>query len=111
MADHHGVGIAANQIGSNKRVCLVRQTLMINPTFEPVTEETWIDKEGCLSCGETEDRPHYQVERFKHVLVRYNDLRGGTQHATFHDFDARIVQHEIAHLDGRTIIEDQLKKT
>ncbi len=106
-ADNGGVGLAAPQVGVNKRIIVVslmktyddetfRTIPMINPEIIEHTAETCSDKEGCLSVpGESGD-----VERWSWVRVAFLDLEGKKYAMRLTDLAARIVQHEIDHLDG-----------
>lgn len=105
MAEEEGVGIAAPQVGSPLRVCLARidgrVTTLVNPeiTFRSTKKET--EEEGCLSC------PGFQVAvpRSTEIIVRYLDGRGQKQERRLTDFNARVVQHEVDHLDGVLIVD------
>ncbi len=69
---------------------------MINPTFKAIESEKRWGLEGCLSipgnCG--------LVKRFKSIQVSYIDIDGNQQHIIAKDFYARLLQHEIDHLNG-----------
>jgi peptide deformylase len=110
MRDLNGAGLAAPQIGVGLRVVIfgfdhnerypqagaVPFTVLINPTLMPIgdaTEEGW---EGCLS-----------VPGMRGLVPRHRDLRytgfdeyGAPIDRTVNDFHARVVQHEVDHLDG-----------
>lgn len=110
MAALTGAGLAAPQIGVSQRVVIfgfdsnprypeaepVPTTILINPTIEPLGEETSEDWEGCLSVPGLRGR----VER--HTRIRYlgYDQTGGEIERTVSGFHARVVQHECDHLDG-----------
>jgi len=97
------VGLACNQIGILKRIITVRfegkWLVMINP----VIEESWAGRfnarEGCLS------RPgkSVNVRRFKKIRVSYIDIDGLKVDRRFTKFMARVVQHEVDHLNGKYI--------
>jgi len=103
------LGLAANQIGSNMRVIAVRAqnkfVIMINPRIKPsIIHGRITKKEGCLSCpGETT-----RVKRYKRITVIYtpypkvgeNPIR---ESQAFAGMPARVIQHEIDHLDGKLI--------
>jgi peptide deformylase len=105
--DNGGVGLAAPQIGLNKRAIVVslmkdyddetyRTIPMINPEIIEHSTETCLDGEGCLSVpGETGD-----VRRWNWIRVSYIDLDGKKYSLRLDQLAARIVQHEIDHLDG-----------
>jgi peptide deformylase len=110
MAALKGAGLAALQIGVPQRVVIfgfdsnprypeaepVPTTILINPTIEPLGEETSEDWEGCLSVPGLRGR----VER--HTKIRYHgyDQTGDVIDRTVSGFHARVVQHECDHLDG-----------
>ncbi len=116
-----GVGLAAPQIGISKRLIVVslmhdyedenfRTIAMINPEIIEHTEEVCTDSEGCLSVpGEFGD-----VTRWTGVKVEFLNLSGIKQSLKLTDLAARIVQHEIDHLDGilftDKVEENTLKK-
>jgi len=107
MIAANGVGIAATQIGINERVCHItinknRDTFpMINPEILEYSEETETDTEGCLSLP----GKWGPVERSVKVKVRFLDAKGHEQVMIFQDFEARIVQHEVDHLNGTLFID------
>lgn len=104
----NGVGLAANQIGSNLRIIIVktrpdigkhmdtRYEVMINPVIENKSDKTNTRIEGCLSYpGITK-----HIERSIGIVVQYNTVSGEEVYVKFSNFFARIIQHEIDHLDG-----------
>lgn len=105
--DNGGVGLAAPQVGVNKRIIAVslmrdyddenyRTIAMINPEILEFGAETEIDQEGCLSVpGENGD-----VERSYAIKLHYLDTKGKEQTVILRSLAARIVQHEIDHLNG-----------
>lgn len=114
--DNGGVGLAAPQIGVNKRIIAVsllrdgddenyRTIAMINPEILEHTEEMESDNEGCLSVpGENGD-----VDRWKRIKVSYIDSSLRPQSMLLSGLAARIVQHEVDHLDG-ILFTDRVKK-
>ena len=98
---NHGVGLAANQIGSNLRIIIVKTSptqyqTMINPVIENNSIKTNIAPEGCLSYPGVTKR----ISRYNSIIVRFNNESGQEMRVEFKDFSARIIQHEIDHLDG-----------
>lgn len=99
-----GVGIAAPQIGINKRVILVQRfdkpnepfEAYINPTIIKYSELMALRSEGCLSI----DDYRCEVERSYAILLNYFTVDGDFNTEMVEDFTARIFQHEIDHLDG-----------
>ncbi len=71
-------------------------TVLVNPTIEPLTEETVVSWESCLSLPDLAGR----VPRYKAVRYRGLDLRGEEIVREARGFHARLVQHECDHLDG-----------
>jgi len=105
MASAAGVGLAAPQIGVSMSVLvmdpsagsdLTTRYALINPRITWRSRETEIASEGCLSIpGKT-----CKVKRHVSVEVEYQDVTGKTYTKNFTSFEARIVQHEIDHLNG-----------
>lgn len=104
MIEGNGVGLAANQVGELVRVIVVRDIEMdevnyyINPTIVDGRGEE-MDEEGCLSfpglCG--------LVPRYEAITVKFQDLGLNTYRVELEGIHARILQHEIDHLNGLTI--------
>jgi peptide deformylase len=99
-----GVGIAAPQIGINKRVILVQRfdkvdepfEAYINPKILQYSKLMALRAEGCLSI----DNFREEVERSYAILIEYYTIDGKKEIEMIEDFTARIFQHEIDHLDG-----------
>jgi len=116
--DPEGVGLAAPQIGKNLRVFIMRTNgdikTVINPKIISISKEkTSEDKrkrnetlEGCLSI------PHFygSVIRAKRIKISYITEKGKQITETFKGFPARIVQHEIDHLEGGLFIDRLLEQ-
>jgi len=110
--DNGGVGLAAPQIGINKRLIVVslmknyedeeyRTIAMINPEIIAHSEETSKDEEWCLSVpGETGD-----VKRWTWIKVSFIDPEWRKYALRLENLAARIVQHEIDHLDGILFVD------
>jgi len=100
-----GLGLAAPQIGKSIRLCLVmmhgKMTPMINPEILWFSEETIPMTEGCLSLPGIE----VLVDRPVEVVVKYVDKKGQEQERRVHDLNAKVVQHEIDHLNGVLIVD------
>lgn len=100
-----GLGLAAPQIGQSVRVCLVmlhgKMTPMINPEILWKSEETSVMTEGCLSLPKIE----VDVERPVEVTIKYTDKKGQEQERRLHDLDAKVMQHELDHLNGVLIVD------
>ncbi len=97
-----GVGLAAPQAGHKKRVIVVKTnnfafSPMINPNIYTFTSEWLVAEEGCLSYpGKFKD-----IDRARWVGVEWQLESGEWVKNDFWDFTARIIQHEIMHLDGK----------
>ena len=107
MVDAHGVGLAGNQVGVLQRV-LVLQTsaeeeprALVNPRIVESSAEATIGDEGCLSLRGV----IVPVERAVRVRVEAQDVEGRTVQLDLADLAARVVQHEIDHLDGVLILD------
>lgn len=110
MHNADGCGLAAPQIGLSKRVLVVDgndladrfpalagfHREMINPVFTYESEETSEYSEGCLSIPNVDA----DIVRPKAVRVRYLDRDLVEKEEDFDDFAARMIQHEMDHLDG-----------
>jgi peptide deformylase len=111
MHGAHGVGLAANQVGSLDRVIVVdlsgieemkdfKPLIMLNP--EVVSEEgKWLLEEGCLSIPDIRE----EVERAEKVRVRYRDLSFAECMIEAEGFLGRVILHEIDHLNGVLFID------
>jgi peptide deformylase len=107
MDDAMGVGLAATQIGALHRVLVYRvqqQTpvnALINPEIEWRGSEQEIAEEGCLSLPAVA----VDVERPIHVRVRALNERGEPMTIEATGLEARVIQHEVDHLDGVLILD------
>ena len=105
MRAHEGVGLAANQVGRLKRILVATfeedDYVLVNPIVESRTEETEMAPEGCLSIPGV----HVEVERAKGVAVSGMDAKGEPVRMEVEGLLARILQHEIDHLDGVLILD------
>ena len=107
MHDALGVGLAATQLGVLHRLLVYRAspedpvTALINPVLEWSSEEQEIAEEGCLSLPGV----HVEVERPAQVKVRARGESGGEVEVEADGLKARIIQHEIDHLDGVLILD------
>jgi len=107
MHDALGVGLAATQLGVLHRVLVYRTdpedpvTALVNPVLEWVSEELESATEGCLSLPGV----HVEVERPARVRVSARDPSGGELRIEADGLAARVIQHEIDHLDGVLILD------
>jgi peptide deformylase len=114
MYDAPGVGLAAIQVGVPRRVITIDATrgddpknpiAMINPEIVWESDETIAHEEGCLSIPEYLD----MVIRPERVKARFLDLEGKQQEIDADGLLARVIQHEIDHINGVLFI-DHLSK-
>ncbi|MFA5109028.1 MAG: peptide deformylase [Patescibacteria group bacterium] len=115
MLKKDGAGLAAPQIGRNIRAIVVHHNnktlFLINPQ---ITKRSWareIEEEGCLSVLNDQGEIIYApVERFKKINCVYLDEKGRNKKISAEKILARVIQHEIDHLDGILFI-DKIVKT
>jgi len=107
MEDAFGIGLAATQIGVPHRVLVYRVehdspvNALVNPVLEWSSDEAEVMEEGCLSLP----RVHVDVERPVHVRVSGVDEHGDALTVEASGLEARVIQHEIDHLDGVLILD------
>ncbi len=107
MNDALGVGLAATQLGVLHRLLVYRVqqqapvSALINPEIEWSGDEEEIAEEGCLSLPAVAD----DVERPVHVRVRAVNERGEPILVEASGLEARVIQHEMDHLDGVLILD------
>lgn len=103
MVANEGVGLAANQVGVLKRIIVIVDgndvKVMINPELLNCSDTKVIMDEGCLSIPET----FLKIARPETIRVKYRDLRGKPHAELYYGLTARVIQHEIDHLDGITM--------
>lgn len=115
MDEKGAVGVAAPQIGISKRVIVfgtsytksrkvdvpIPDTVLVNPSIKILSEEIETGYEGCLNCGELRG----EVPRMMEVEYSGFDLEGNLISKRVRGLEARIVQHEVDHLDGVLFID------
>jgi peptide deformylase len=109
MRQSHGVGLAAPQLGILRRVLVYRVSsdgdvhVLINPELRERSDETQSETEGCLSLlgGDLQ----VPVERHVRVVVAGVDADGEPVEVDAEGLEARVIQHEIDHLDGVLIVD------
>jgi peptide deformylase len=105
MHDAEGVGLAATQIGILRRffVCTLdgEDRVLVNPVVTPAAAETEVEEEGCLSLGVV----RVPIERAARVQVEARDAAGEPVSLSLEGMDARVVQHELDHLDGVLLLD------
>ena len=107
MSDSLGVGLAAPQLGVSQRLLVYRVgpdaplIALANPELEWSSPEEEMLEEGCLSLPGV----HVDVERPVYVRVRARDDRGDERLVEASGLEARVIQHEMDHLDGVLILD------
>lgn len=100
LLDHNGIGLAANQVGVPYRIFAMRghpeNFVCFNPKVVQPSEQQILLEEGCL----TFPGLFVKVKRPQHLRIRWTMPNGETRSDTFTGMSARIIQHEIDHLDG-----------
>jgi peptide deformylase len=110
------LGLAAPQIGINKRIVIFRNKnfddpdwekdekdydVLINPRISQARGEMVVASEGCLSCPDI----RVDIMRYPEIKVRAYDMSGNKISKRYTDFLARVAQHEIDHLEGKLIVD------
>ena len=113
-SEESGIGLAANQIGINKRVCVINvkePLVLINPEIIERSEKEFIFPEGCLSF------PNKKVRTKRNVSIKVkadnheSTLSFSADSKEMNDaFECVCVQHEIDHLDGITMFDREFKQ-
>jgi peptide deformylase len=105
MHDAAGVGLAGTQVGVLRRVFVFHideeDRVLVNPVITKRGKATEVDEEGCLSLGPV----RVDVERAVEVTIEGQDATGAAVSLELEGLSARIVQHELDHLDGTLIID------
>lgn len=109
-------GLAAPQIGIGKRIIAFRTRgfdeketerrkedyeILVNPRITQLRGEQVLGEEGCLSCPDL----RMEISRYPEIKVRALDMEGKKVSKRYLDFAARVVQHEMDHLDGKLIVD------
>lgn len=120
MYDDDGIGLAAPQVAQNIRICVIGKAalpkklklqegevkhnhdlVLVNPEWERLSKKTETELEGCLSVPNTFGK----VKRFKSIGVKAWDRHGHPLTFEADNFFARVIQHEVDHLDGVLFID------
>jgi len=113
MYAENGIGLAAPQVGDSRRILVAEPRykdedgddvplfIMINPEITLRSEEMIGCEEGCLSVPDF----LFTVPRHKRINVKWRTPNGETLSKSLTDFHAIVIQHEIDHLDGITLLE------
>lgn len=109
-----GIGLAAVQVGHNIRVCTVgkmaipekhklkqEDLVLVNPVWNKTSIRKVTDVEGCLSVPKTSGK----VKRYKNISVTALDRQGNKLSFNASDYLARVIQHEVDHMDGILYID------
>lgn len=119
--DPEGAGLSANQIGVDKKICVVRnfyedlktgkisseEIVLINPKIISHSKEENIDWEGCLSIPDA----YGKVSRYQKIKVLAKDLNNQRITIKANGYFARVIQHEIDHLNGILFTERVIGNT
>jgi len=109
MVDAPGVGLAAPQVGRSIRMLVADATghdggdgprVFINPEILEAWDE-WLFDEGCLSVPGLSA----EIVRPEGIRLRFQDTAGAVREEEFHRLWARVLQHEIDHLDGKLFVD------
>lgn len=112
MRREEGVGLAAPQVGLDMQLLIALRMAdpdddnadpiaLVNPEIVDRSREIWVYEEGCLSIPGIRG----DVTRPERVTIRYRDLDGVPRTLEAEGMFARVLQHEIDHLDGRLFID------
>ena len=106
-----GVGLAAPQVGDSRRILVADPGnnddgsprmlySMVNPTIVDKSAEFITYEESCLSVPEF----YITVKRYQTITIRWQDPNGNIRQERFDDFPAIVMQHEMDHLEGITLL-------
>lgn len=110
-----GFGLTANQVGQPIKLCVVhvpaenQRFVMVNPVIRGVDGSVYC-REGCLSIPETVRNPVLLV-RYSDVRVEYLTLQGTKVTKEYTGLTARVIQHELDHIDGIVITDKEINRT
>lgn len=112
-ATKNGVGISASQIGYSKRIIMFfsngdrdKVQVCINPSIIEKSEETQINKEGCLSYPDF----YFPIVRPQKLKVMFEDIDGKEQTVEYEGFEAAVVGHEYDHTVGVCLVGEAWKQ-
>lgn len=114
MYGDDGIGLAAPQVGKNIRICIIGKDaipkkyafaesdlVLVNPVWTKTSRRAEWDTEGCLSVPGLFGK----VKRYKHIALTALDRHGNPLQFSASAFFARVIQHEVDHLDGILFID------
>lgn len=100
-----GAGLAAPQVGRHERLCIAmigdKLTALVNPRITWRSETVAIAEEGCLSLPGL----WLDVSRPTDIVVEFQTEQSKKRELKLSGFDARVVQHEVDHLEGILIVD------
>lgn len=103
MHQYQGIGLAANQIGVALSIATIdyntMQYILVNPEIKEASGSVQ-DIEGCLSIPGARE----PIKRYKELIIKYQDIEGEEHFMQAEGYLARIIQHEVDHLNGKTYI-------
>lgn len=108
MYDAPGIGLAATQVNIHRQIITLdvseennEPLVLINPTFEAISDELEEMQEGCLSVPGF----YEEIKRPNHIRVKALDKNGEHFEMEAHDLLAVCIQHEIDHLNGKLFVD------
>ena len=115
MYNAQGVGLAAPQIGKSIRLFLIDtiqvmeddekekgiKQAFINPTIIEEAGSAWAYEEGCLSIPNIRG----DVERLDSIKIKYYDTEFNEHRVSYDELNARVIQHEYDHLEGKLFLD------
>lgn len=110
MYSEDGIGLAAPQIGLNKQLLVIdidpeeasnQPLVMVNPVIKSFSKELALDQEGCLSIPGV----FLDVKRPEAIEVAFKDETGRPRKLKVNDILARVIQHEMDHLNGVLFVD------
>ena len=105
MKRYKGCGLSASQIGITKRFAIIELEdgdilTIINPIIRNMSDKMINGKEGCLSYPKISKN----IKRAEWIVIEYTDIHGFKIITLFEGLEARIIQHEMNHMDGRCLV-------
>jgi peptide deformylase len=108
MKTKNGIGLASPQVGIFKRFFVMKLQdgfiYCFNPKIIYKSSQKSAMKEGCLTYNTLSSKPTVNIMRPKSIGVEYTDEEGNLVQAKLHGINAKCFQHEMDHLDGKTIM-------
>lgn len=110
MEEKRGIGLAANQIGLNRRVFVMGSRILegfpepfavFNPVITEASDEQVLDEEGCLSYPDL----YLKLKRPSWIVAQYQDSTGNLKEIRVDGYLAKCFQHELDHLNGVCFVD------